>query len=389
MLENDLKVKGTVLMLWLCLAAVGAWSQESRGARSIGERFAIRSDILNEERFFSISLPSSYQESTRAYPLLIILDGEDYFPAFSGMLEYYSKIGTCPELIAVGIEASDRWRDYTPTRADIPDGTPVPNSGGAGAFLRFINLELMKFVRANYRVSDFHVLYGHSIAGLFVMNALYSESSGFSAFIATSPSLWWDDECIKKQALEENPASRPAPSHLFITMGSEGATMLEPVLSFTRLLESRSGDNITWKFKHFEDVDHQTMPLKAFPYGLEYVFSDWRMPQETYDQGLDAVITYYENLSHRYRQKLEVPENILNRLGYIELNKGNVTRAVEIFELMAAKYPESANAYDSLGEAYLKADERDNAVRNYKKSLELNPYNENARKILIKLGYLK
>jgi Tfp pilus assembly protein PilF len=44
-----------------------------------------------------------------------------------------------------------------------------------------------------------------------------------------------------------------------------------------------------------------------------------------------------------------------------------------------------ANVYDSLGEAYLKQGEKALAVENYKKSLDLNPQNENARDVLKKL----
>ena len=47
--------------------------------------------------------------------------------------------------------------------------------------------------------------------------------------------------------------------------------------------------------------------------------------------------------------------------------------------------PQSANAYDSLGEAYMKAGDNEKAIKNYKKSLELNPENNNAKKMLEKL----
>jgi len=52
----------------------------------------------------------------------------------------------------------------------------------------------------------------------------------------------------------------------------------------------------------------------------------------------------------------------------------------EIFRFLVSKYPKSANAYDSLGEAYMSAGEIDLAIRNYEKSLELNLKNENAKK---------
>jgi len=49
------------------------------------------------------------------------------------------------------------------------------------------------------------------------------------------------------------------------------------------------------------------------------------------------------------------------------------------------EYPESCNAYDSHGEAYMIAGEKDLAIRNYEKSLELNPHNTNTKDILKKL----
>ena len=57
---------------------------------------------------------------------------------------------------------------------------------------------------------------------------------------------------------------------------------------------------------------------------------------------------------------------------------GRVKEAVEIFKLNVEMYPQGFNTYDSLAEAYLAAGDRGLAVKNYKRSLELNPQNTNA-----------
>ena len=65
------------------------------------------------------------------------------------------------------------------------------------------------------------------------------------------------------------------------------------------------------------------------------------------------------------------PEGIVNILGYEHLQIGDNKGAVEILKLNVAAYPNSANAYDSLSDAYL-ADGQKNAARdNAKKALEL------------------
>ena len=56
-----------------------------------------------------------------------------------------------------------------------------------------------------------------------------------------------------------------------------------------------------------------------------------------------------------------------------------------MFTILVQAFPESANGFDSLGEAYLKAGNKADAIKNYKKSLELDPKNENAKKIIEKM----
>jgi tetratricopeptide (TPR) repeat protein len=73
-----------------------------------------------------------------------------------------------------------------------------------------------------------------------------------------------------------------------------------------------------------------------------------------------------------------VTEVQLNTLGYRLLGLKRVPEAIEVFKLNVAAYPRSANAYDSLGEAYLTHGDREEAIRSYRRSLELNPQNANA-----------
>jgi tetratricopeptide (TPR) repeat protein len=75
----------------------------------------------------------------------------------------------------------------------------------------------------------------------------------------------------------------------------------------------------------------------------------------------------------------------LNGLGYELLGAGRVAEAVEIFKLNVAAYPAEFNTYDSLAEAYAASGQKELAILNYKKSLELNPQNTNAADALKRL----
>ena len=60
--------------------------------------------------------------------------------------------------------------------------------------------------------------------------------------------------------------------------------------------------------------------------------------------------------------------------------------AIELFELNVELYPEAWNVYDSLGEAQLVKGLREEGLANYRRSLELNPDNDNARQVLAEAG---
>lgn len=78
-------------------------------------------------------------------------------------------------------------------------------------------------------------------------------------------------------------------------------------------------------------------------------------------------------------------ENVINGLGYYALGKHNHEAAIAVFKLNVELYPQSFNTYDSLGEAYMEAGNKELAIENYKKSLELNPNNQNGKRMLDKL----
>ncbi|MGF7182899.1 tetratricopeptide repeat protein [Tunturiibacter psychrotolerans] len=65
---------------------------------------------------------------------------------------------------------------------------------------------------------------------------------------------------------------------------------------------------------------------------------------------------------------------------------GHLPEAIDIFKLNVKNYPDSGNTYDSLGEAYMRSGQKQLATDCYKKSLEKDPSNSNARRKLEELG---
>lgn len=79
------------------------------------------------------------------------------------------------------------------------------------------------------------------------------------------------------------------------------------------------------------------------------------------------------------------PQDEINQLGYQLLGVGRVEDAIRVFQFNVAAFPESWNAYDSLGEAYALADQHSKAIESYRKSVELNPANTSGIEALRRL----
>lgn len=95
-------------------------------------------------------------------------------------------------------------------------------------------------------------------------------------------------------------------------------------------------------------------------------------------KGVEFAVKFYMKKINENPDKKYFTEERLNELGYKYLYEGRVVEAIELFKLNVAGYPKSSNVYDSLGEAYMEKGEKELAIKNYEKSLELNPENQNA-----------
>lgn len=96
------------------------------------------------------------------------------------------------------------------------------------------------------------------------------------------------------------------------------------------------------------------------------------------EKGIDDAVAQYRDLKTNHEDEYNFGEYELNRLGYQLLGADKVKAAIEIFKLNVEMFPEAFNPYDSLGEAYMVKGDKELAIKNYAKSLELNPKNSNA-----------
>jgi dienelactone hydrolase len=117
--------------------------------------------------------------------------------------------------------------------------------------------------------------------------------------------------------------------------------------------------------------------------GLPPTFDSLRA--EVGRQGFDHLIDVYAAMQ-KEKADFKLDENAVSAWGYDLIHDSHLPEAIAVFQLNVKNNPDSGGVYDSLAEAYEKSGQKQLAIENYRKSIEKNPSNENAKRQLKLLG---
>ena len=362
-----------VLLALVLLSAASIPAEESQPI-VIGRTITLQSELLGEDRGLRLHLPRDYTWSGTPYPVVYLLDGENNFHHTTATLDTLSRLAHIPELIVVAVDNTDRTRDLTPSRvhpvADDEEDA-FPTSGGADRFLDFFEHELIPHVEASYRVAPYRILIGHSFGGLFAVHALTHRTDLFDAFIAISPSLWWDDGQPVADARALFAESSSLSKHLFTSLAEEVEIMRGPYKEFTELLRYEAPEGLEWRAMNMDGDDHGTTTIRSTYSGIRDLFPLWRLASSESDGGIEALERHFTRLSEIYGYSIQLPERAINNLGQRLLYEKKLPEARAVFEDNVRRYPDSANVYDSLGEVLEASGDLARAIENFERAVEL------------------
>ncbi|MEN8192813.1 MAG: alpha/beta hydrolase-fold protein [Bacteroidota bacterium] len=239
----------------------------------------IHSNIIDDDYFLYIKLPSGYKDSDKNYPVIYLLDGDIAFTMAWSTVRYLQYGKHLSDVIIVGIgygsllssdERNMRERDYS-----ISALQRLEESGGGEKFLKFIKTELIQFIDSHYRTKpNERIINGYSIGGLFTLYVFLNENDLFSGYIAGSPYTPFDKDYLLEILQQNSEKLRNTDTKLFISYGEledkeEYVIPIEDVVN--KLYDSGINKNRIKK-QIFNNGSHFTCPSEAMVYGLKFIF---------------------------------------------------------------------------------------------------------------------
>lgn len=267
----------------------------------IGKKYDFFSTFLNQNREISISVPTSYYNSKFAkanYPVVYVLDAETNFNFVTTAVEKFSSgyYPTLPEMIVVGIKSEDRYQDFTASY-----NASNPTSGKSDKFTQFLQNEVIPFINKNYRTTNYKIIIGHSLTGVYVLDLMLKQPNSFNSYIAHDPSIWWNElQFLKDVAANTNNLSD---ARIFISQvdakNSKGRlqTHYNAIKSAKTILEQNSTINALFKYIQYEGEDHGTVPLKGNLDALRWLFRGYEIEIKEIEKNPNLIQQSFENFS--------------------------------------------------------------------------------------------
>jgi predicted alpha/beta superfamily hydrolase len=359
-----MKCSSVLFVILTFLVPSSIYAQDNAEDVIIGKTIKLESKVLGEERQIMVYNPPGYDQTTKKYPVLYLLDGRGHFQHASSTVQFLSRNGRMPQMIVVAIVNVDRTRDFTPTNMENR-----LKSGGVKKFIAYLQDELFPYIEENYRTSPYRLLEGHSLGGMFSIHVLFNYPKLFQAHFAMSPYIMWDDNYVLNEVIKKFEEPLDFQNYLYITLGNE-PNYVEPLGKLTNLLKTKNPDGLEWHYTVMDNDNHGTVPLKSLYNGLETLYEDWMIKTAVADQGIEAVEDHYKKLTDKFGYTIEIPENVLNTMGYRAMGRDKNDLALEFFLHNVKLYPQSVNVYDSLGEGYEAAGKLELAKKNYEIAVE-------------------
>nr|WP_315175027.1 alpha/beta hydrolase-fold protein [uncultured Flavobacterium sp.] len=330
---------------------------------------------LGESREITIGLPASYEKNTtKKYPILILLDGDYLFDPFYGALNYGGYWDDLPETIIVGINQNQNDERADDCYFDQADGLPAEKGA---RFFEFIGGELLPYIEKKYRAAPFRMIAGHDTTAGFINFFLYKEYSIFNAYISLSPELATDMETRIPEKLTQ--LKQPV---FYYQSSADGDVkkLREPIEQLDANIKLVTNPLLNYKYDSFKGASHYSLVLHSIPNALYQIFESYKpISSSEYTEKIavlpsgyvDYLVTKYDLLSKNLGLKIPVRINDFKAIEAAILKNKAYNELDQLAQIANKNYPKSMLADYELGLMFEKLGDAKKAAKKYQTASQL------------------
>ena len=400
---NPINKSSALLVICICFVTMLHAQLKEVGNITIGNTYSFESKILEENRELQIYVPTSYKDSIhKKYPVLYVLDGQEFFNSVVSFQKMLTKREYFPEFIVVGLQTDLRKR-RTLLGKD------------SSKFIQFLETELIPLIDGNYRTNreKERIFFGWEIAGGIGIDVLANTPSLFSGYILPSPSNLWDFRlnALEKRMKTFNSANAP---FLLVTAAPDERWLNDNKqlrLFFTNSKQLK----LNWRYAILDREQHHSTPFKTINEGIiDYFYNYSPITFRTLKQyddfgGLAGLKAFYKKRGERFNMSTEISEttkmfvlynaviennykqflyyekafdghietssnaNWFHRYAGFYLKHNNLKEAMYVYNYGLKKLGDSKLLYSGLGDVFAADGKKRKATQAYKKALAIDP----------------
>ena len=325
---------------------------------------------LNSERTIKIYIPESYkQDSTRVYPLALVLDAEYLFDIYVANSKLFALKDKAPEQIIVGIYQNQR--NERKTDCEVNANSMLTES--SSKFYKFIKNELLNYIEDKYRISLFRTVVGNTITANFTNYFLVENENIFNAYINVNPSYSADISELfrgKIPSLDTN-------TYYYLNTGDyNGEQKDKTIESVYYILKNFENENFKYKYDVFDGSTRISSIGQAISGAFAHIFEMYSsISKEEFDEhiaklspaeAIEYIEKKYVEIQYSFGANLKIRQRDIFAIESIILDKEEGDYLEEFGKMINRLYPESPIGDYYIGQYYESGNDYKRALKYYK-----------------------
>ena len=337
--------------------------EKFKSAELVGEK--------NNERILKIYVPESFKtDSTKVYPLAIILDAEHLFDVYVANAKLFASKDKAPEQIVVGIYQNQNGERKADAQVNIETNLLSESSS---KFYKFIKKELIPHIEDTYRISQFKTIVGNTITGNFINYFLVEENPLFDAYVNINPSF---PPGISGLFQGKMPSLS---SKVWYYMNSgiyNGEKKNESIKKIHYILENVENENFTYKFDKLDNSTKVSSIGQAMATAHAHIFEMYSsISKEEFNtnianlspaEAIEYLEKKYVEIQYLFGANIKIRQRDIFAIEALVLDKENGDYLEEFGRMINRLYPESPIGDYYIGQYYETGNDFKQALKYYK-----------------------